>query len=140
MSPLKIALLLRIYSLSRPNGDLPDAQAHAPAMREAVQEFIHLGLIRPDTTVAELQFGPPRGWLTPKGAGLVHRVITTVEPDARPAPPMPKIKPRPDYETVLRDEFAMATVASGIGGTPQKIAQQAYEIADAMMEARNANR
>lgn len=65
-------------------------------------------------------------------------------PLPRPAPPMPKIKPvRPDYETMLRDQFAMAALPYALDcASPQydAAAKITYTIADAMLEARNANR
>jgi len=55
----------------------------------------------------------------------------------RPAPPILMTS-----DKTLRDEFAIAALPACIahGGTPERYARQSYEIADAMLEARNANR
>ncbi|MCX7283946.1 MAG: hypothetical protein NTX28_07855 [Novosphingobium sp.] len=50
---------------------------------------------------------------------------------------------KPKYETMLRDEFAGRALTGAVGGwvrTPKEAARLAYDFADAMMEARNANR
>lgn len=85
MSPLKIALLLRIYSLPRPNIDLPGQQAFAPAMAEALAHFIRSGLVDPDTTLMDLRTGNPRRELTEKGGRLVKALCDINEPAPLPA-------------------------------------------------------
>lgn len=137
MSPLKIALLLRLHAYPRPNGEIPDRQAHAPAMRKALSDFIRIGLVDSSTTLAELQFGPPRDWLTEAGDHVVDR-LCAIEPESQTRdftaapPPVP-----PGYES-MRDQFAMAALPACVshGGTPERYATEAYKIADAMLEAR----
>jgi len=51
MSPLKISLLLRFYSMPRPNRDLPEGHAFSQAMNDAVVEFRDLGLVKEFVTV-----------------------------------------------------------------------------------------
>lgn len=53
--------------------------------------------------------------------------------------PPPTRSARLDYETMLRDDFARTALIC-VEGSPQKMALMAYEIADAMLEVRNANR
>jgi chromosome segregation ATPase len=72
MSPLKIALLFRMYSQPRPNRDLPERQAFAPAMHEALRDFKSLGLAHPLLTIVDLQAGTgPAEKLTAAGRQLV---------------------------------------------------------------------
>lgn len=155
MSPLKVALLLRMLALPRPNNEIPDKQAHAPAMHQAIADFKEEGLVPPSITAIDLQFGPPRTWLTEKGTWLANHILRSadgippaLETPTRSAPPMPKIKaPRPTYEEMLRDDFATAAMQAAAanptgadGFTFLQRAEWAYQQADAMLEVRNANR
>jgi hypothetical protein len=83
MSPLKISLLLRMYSRPEPNADLPSRQAVAPAMWEAVASFKRQGLIPDWVTAAELIITErpwsSEMWLTDKGRALVQRYLE-IEP------------------------------------------------------------
>lgn len=156
MPPLKIELLLRLYYSGAPNADLPEVQAFAPSMHMALADFRKQGLVAPETTLADLRCGKPSRMLTDKGHALVQ-AICAVELDAvppglrdefamaaRPAPPMPKIKPpRPDYETMLRDEWigrAMTGAMSRGWRNPKDVVSEVIAAVDAMLGARNANR
>lgn len=77
MSPLRLALLLRAYSMPRPNQDIPAAQAFAPAMVEALMDFRDRGIIHWGATVGALRYGRDgvADLLTPKGTALVRRIL-----------------------------------------------------------------
>ncbi len=87
MSPLKISLLLRMYSQPAPNGDIPYNQAVAPAMLDALDDFRDRGLVHNDVMLGHLHrghfssIGADSGepYLTPKGRALVDKLMA-VEP------------------------------------------------------------
>lgn len=156
MSPLKIQLLLRMHAYPYPNIDLPEQQAFAPAMMGALDELAWAGLANGVVSVDDLRNGPPREWLTDKGRALVKHLCAEADskdnylrnlrnlpplPD-RPAPPTPAVKPshreRPDYETMLRDDFAKEVMRATAERpfTFETRAELAYKQADAMMAER----
>ena len=85
MSPLKVCLLMRCFSLPAANQDLTQEQAYAPAMANALFDFIREGLVLPHVTLDILRYGERIGgvWgpiLTPEGkdiVGLICRVHVT---------------------------------------------------------------
>lgn len=145
MSPLKIALLLRMYSSPRPNADLPERQAFSPAMAEALQDFQNQKLVLGGISLDNLRSGPSRNWLTESGAALVSRICRAA--GSRPD----RVVAREQHHAELRDEFAKAAL-QGYMASPgatididgaylgEKRAQMCYAMADAMLEVRNANR
>lgn len=82
MSPLKLSLLLRAYSMPRPNQDLPEAQAYAPAMIEAINSLRMHGLLKSVASASTMRlgyavqngttFGRP---ITQKGEALAKRIL-----------------------------------------------------------------
>ena len=80
MSPLKIHLLLNLYTSLCPMADYPPEQQTAPAMRRAFRDFAQAGLLVPGVTLdAALAVRLPDERLTPKGQDLVDR-LKAVEP------------------------------------------------------------
>lgn len=78
MSPLKLELLLRAYSMPRPNLHLPAAEAQSPAMVAALIDFRDRGIFHWDVALSTLRYGREGGadLLTPKGKYLVQRILT----------------------------------------------------------------
>lgn len=81
MSPLKIILLLNLYSSPRPFKDYPDRQRIAPAMRDAFKDFADRGLLQEGIdhalviTYENLQKAlPANGVLTWKGLDLIEKL------------------------------------------------------------------
>ena len=161
MSPLKISLLLRMHAYVLPNADIPEQQALSSAMGAALVELVRSGMAHGPVLPRELVYGPPREWLTDKGRALVKHLcaeadsmdasalminyVRDLPPLARPAQPAtkPARRERPDYETMLRDDFAMGVMRSGqLFGPedvvcPEQYAKLAYRFADAMMAERS---
>jgi hypothetical protein len=83
MSPLKIEILLRMYSHRDPFDIYPYEQKHSPAMYEAFETFRRQGVIRPDIVIERdwASDDPNQPRLTAKGLDLVNRLkAVTVEP------------------------------------------------------------
>ncbi len=76
MSPLKIKLLLDMHCLVRPLAGVPQEQAFAPAMRDALEYFTLAGFVQSGVTLYELRAGqlPARAYLTAKGEALVAHI------------------------------------------------------------------
>lgn len=81
MSPLELELLLRAYSMPRPNQDLPAERAYAPAMVETINSFRHRGLLKSIASPSTLRVGYGIGgggfamMLTEKGEALAARIL-----------------------------------------------------------------
>ena len=87
MSPLKISLLLRMYSESAPNGEIPEKQAFSPAMMDALDYFREHGLVHNDVMLGHLRGGyvsvigaaSPEPYLTARGLELIGDLME-IEP------------------------------------------------------------
>lgn len=81
MSPLKLSLLLRAYSMPRPNRDLPAEQAYAPAMVEAINSLRAKGLLKSVASESTMRLGYALGGgtfamlITEKGNALSERIL-----------------------------------------------------------------
>lgn len=76
MSPLKITLLLNLYSRPQARDAYYWTQEQdAPAMREAFDDFIRLGILKPEATHQAFRSGTlPYAALTARGDKLVERL------------------------------------------------------------------
>ena len=80
MSPLKINMLMRLYSRAKPFDDMPMEQIDAPAMQEAFGFFHRHDLLAAGVSWVSVKYGRiAHPFLSPCGHQLIER-LCEVEP------------------------------------------------------------